>query len=288
MSEQAQAVVQQAKVAGFMKRDTFKDKLEKEEQELEELKKQNTAPAEEDEEEYASKPANAEEATFKKRYGDLRRHSQKQQEEFESRINALEEQLKQATANEMKLPKSEDEIEAWAADYPDIAAIIESIAIKKAKEQANQYEDKFKQIDEMRSNAQREKAEAELLRLHPDLPEIQADDAFHDWLEDQSKLFQSAVYDNANDAKAAAAVITAYKAEMGIRTKKAKKAGTDAAKDVQVRSSRSAPDANESNGAIRESQVAKMSGAEYERNAEAIAEAIRTGKFIYDMSGGGR
>jgi len=285
MSEQAQAVVQQAKVAGFMKRDTFKDKLEQEEKELEELKKQNAAPVEEEED---SKPTNAEEATFKKRYGDLRRHSQKQQEEFESRINALEEQLKQATANEMQLPKSEDEIEAWAKDYPDIAAIIETIAIKKAKEQANQYEDKFKQIDEMRSNAQREKAEAELLRLHPDLPEIQADDAFHDWLEDQSPLFQSAVYDNANDAKAAAAVITAYKAEMGIRTKKSKKAGTEAARDVQARSSRSAPDATESNGTIRESQVAKMSGAEYERNAEVIAEAIRTGKFIYDMSGGGR
>lgn len=283
MSEQAQAVVQQAKVAGFMKRDTFKDKLEKEEQELEELKKQNAGEVQEEEE-----PVGAEESTFKKRYGDLRRHAQKQQEEFEARIKALESQLEKAASNEMKLPKSEDEIEAWANKYPDVAAIIETIAIKKAKEQANQYEDRFKEIDEMRSNAQREKAEAELLRLHPDLPEIQADDAFHDWLEDQSSLFQSAVYDNANDAKAAAAVITAYKAEMGIRTKKSKKAGTEAARDVQVRSSRSAPDATESNGTIRESQVAKMSGAEYERNAEVIAEAIRTGKFIYDVSGGGR
>lgn len=267
---------------GFIKRDTFQDRLEKDEQELEELKKQNVEPQEVEEE-----PANAEEATFKKRYGDLRRHSQQQKEEFDKRIAALEAQLQQATSKEMKLPKSEDEVAEWAQQYPDVAKIIETIAIKKAKEQTTAYEDRFKEIDSMHADARREKAEAELLRLHPDINEIQEDNAFHEWLDTQSSLFQSAVYDNSDDAKAAAAVITAYKAEMGIKTKK-RASKDDAAKDVNVRSSRSAPDATDSKGVIRESQVAKMTGAEYERYADEIAEAIRTNKFIYDMSGSAR
>ena len=31
----------------------------------------------------------------------------------------------------MKLPKSDEDIEAWAKEYPDVAKIVETIAIKK-------------------------------------------------------------------------------------------------------------------------------------------------------------
>jgi hypothetical protein len=41
-------------------------------------------------------------------------------------------------------------------------------------------------------------------------------------------------------------------------------------------------------GAIRESDVQKMSATEYEKNADDIMEAIRTGNFIYDLSGSAR
>jgi hypothetical protein len=40
--------------------------------------------------------------------------------------------------------------------------------------------------------------------------------------------------------------------------------------------------------AIRESDVQKMSAVEYERNSDEIMEAIRTGNFIYDLSGSAR
>lgn len=285
MTEENTVVPEKKVVAGFMQRN-FEDKLAAEEAELEELKKKHAGVSEEDDEE-AEEPKGKEEATFKKRYGDLRRHSQKQKEELEQRIARLEQQLEASSRKEMQLPKSEEEIEEWASKYPDVAKIIETIAIKKAKEQASQYEDKFKQIDEMRYNAAREKAEAELLRMHPDLPEIQEDERFHDWLSEQPTVFQNAVYDNADDAKAAGAVISAYKAQMGIGTKKRSKS-SDAAKDVQVRSSRSTPDASDSGGVIRESEVAKMSSHQYEAMQEKIAEAIRTGKFVYDMSGSAR
>ena len=38
------------------------------------------------------------------------------------------------------MPKTEEEIETWAKEYPDVAGIVETIAIKKAKEQSDALE----------------------------------------------------------------------------------------------------------------------------------------------------
>ena len=75
----------------------------------------------------------AEEKNFKKRYGDLRRHSQKKEEEFNAKIAALEAQVNKAAKQELVLPKTDEELEAWAKEYPDVAGIIESIADKKPR-----------------------------------------------------------------------------------------------------------------------------------------------------------
>ena len=36
---------------------------------------------------------------------------------------------------------------------------------------------------------------------------------------------------------------------------------------------------------VKESVVQKMSAQQYEKNADKIMEAIRSGKFVYDISG---
>ena len=59
-----------------------------------------------------------EEKNFKKRYGDLRRHTQEKEKAFQSQLDKLQAQLDAATKNELVLPKSEDEVEAWAKKYP--------------------------------------------------------------------------------------------------------------------------------------------------------------------------
>ena len=78
-----------------------------------------------------------------------------------------------------------------------------------------------------------------------------------------------------------------YKADKDITTKKSS-TGKDAAKSVNSRNSRSKPQDNESSTYLRESQVHKMSPQEYEKKSDEIIEAIRSGKFIYDMSGSAR
>jgi hypothetical protein len=47
-------------------------------------------------------------------------------------------------------------------------------------------------------------------------------------------------------------------------------------------------DADNTSGSFTESQVQKMSPQEYEAKSDAIMEAIRSGKFVYDVSGGAR
>lgn len=282
--------VEQVKVAsGFAKRNANKERIEAEEKELEELQKANSNTEEvEQQEAEDSEPETAEEKTFKKRYGDLRRHAQKKEQELQDQIDQLRDQLEASTKKEIQYPKSEAELEKWMKQYPDVAQIVETIAMKKAREQASEFETKFQQIDEMKLEAQREKAEAELMRIHPDFEEIRDTDDFHNWVEEQPKWVQDALYDNDTDAVSAARAIDLYKADMGIKTKKSSSKNKDAATSVGTRGTRSAPDSDEGSGSIKESQVAKMSAQEYEKRQEDIAEAIRTGKFIYDLSGPAR
>ena len=283
------AEVKQVKTAGFMKRNVNKDRIEQEEKEIEELMQSRSATDDEegDSVDDGPEPENAEERTFKKRYGDLRRHAQKKEQDLQKQIDELRTQLEASTRKEIKYPKSEDELTQWMQKYPDVAKIVETIAMKKAKEQASEFETKFKQIDDMKAEAMREKAEAELMRLHPDFNDIRDSDEFHDWVEEQPKWVQDALYDNDNDAVSAARAIDLYKSDKGIKTKKSS-SSKEAAKSIGTRSERSSPDADDAKSYIRESQVQRMSSQEYEKRADEIAEAIRTDKFIYDVSGSAR
>ena len=281
----AEEMQPQKKVAFANRKYTNEEKRKVEEEELEQMLKEQRGEAEEPEE---VEPDGAEEKTFKKRYSDLRRHQQKQAEEFRQEIDNLKRQLTDAAKKEIKLPKSDEDIETWAKEYPDVAAIVETIAMKKASEQASALEERIKAIDEMQVSATKEKAEAELMQLHPDFDDIRDSDEFHEWAEAQPKWVQDALYENDNDARSAARAIDLYKADMGIGKKKKTKSTDDAAKSVSTKDSRSKPQENEAATYMKESDVQRMSPQEYEKRSDEIMEAIRSGKFIYDVSGSAR
>ena len=71
-------------------------------------------------------------------------------------------------------------------------------------------------------------------------------------------------------------------------TEKPSKVKNDAAKVVKTKNNSTEPDVDESKNYFKESQVDKMSPEQYEKNQEKIMEAIRSGKFIYDLSGSAR
>ena len=199
-----------------------------------------------------------------------------------AQIKRLEDQLEKAAKNELVLPKSNEEIDAWSSKHPDVAGIVEAIAEKKANERALELDERLQEIEELRSTAKREKAEAQLVAIHPDFEAIRADDEFHAWVDTQPKVYQDALYENSEDVKSVARVIDMYKLDKGIKTKKPS-ADKGAASSVKTRG-RTVVDAEESSKTLSESMVKKMSLKEYEERQDEIMSAMRSGKFIYDMS----
>jgi len=287
--------VEKVKVAGFVspRKTKNQERIEKDEKELEEM----LNPVEEASEgtkehqdaengEAQEKDLTKEEVSFKKRYGDLRRHMADKDKKSDDRIKALEDQLSKATKNELVLPKTEEEIAEWTKKYPDVAGIVETIADKKARERSSDLDKRMQDIEAMRVEATKEKAEAELIKLHPDFIDIREDDKFHEWSEKQPKWVQDALYENTDDAKSVARVIDLYKIDANITTKKNDN-GKRAASAINTKS-KSGPTTDETQGNWKESQVDKMSDREYEKYAEEITESIRSGKFVYDISGAAR
>ena len=226
-----------------------------------------------------------EEKTFKKRYGDLRRHAQQKEQELKDKIRELEGQISTATKEAIKLPKSDDELAAWTKEYPDVAKVIETIATKKALELDKSMEDRLKAIAEKEAEAKRLTAESQLLQLHPDFEDIRNDEEFHGWVERQPSWVQKALYENETDARSAARAIDLYKVDMKIADTKKEKSDKGAASLVTAKNtSNVAKTKSSQSNQWRESQVAKMKAHEYEKNEKAIMEAIQSGNFIYDVS----
>jgi len=274
--ESVQQEVKTAPMNSRYKRESIEE-VDKEIEELEAQRNQEEAEPEENLE--------PEEKTFKKRYGDLRRHSQQLQEQHSDEIRKLQEQVESLTRKQVKLPKTDEELEEWTEKYPDVAKIVETIATKKAVEARKDVEEKLKYVDELKVKVQLEKAESELEKLHPDFAEIRADQEFHDWVADQPKWIQSALYENDNDPRAAGKAIDLYKLETKKTSKS--KSNKDAAKAVS-KTSRSSEPANQDRNVWSESRVKGLSSQDWDKFEEAISESVRNGTFVYDLTAGAR
>lgn len=222
--------------------------------------------------------------SWEKRYGDLRRHFQRQQSEHDKKLEELQKQLDAATKQQLKFPKSDEEIEAWSKKYPEVAKIVDTIARKRASEVLEQGEQRIKELEKKSKEMTAKEAMAELLKLHPDFPQLRAKKEFHDWIALQPKWISEALYKNNTDHYSAARAIDLYKADMG---KKKTKDPKGAASAVSTRGGATpAPEGGKRQW--RESQVEKMSDAEYDKYEDQILEDMRTGNFIYDISGAAR
>ena len=286
---EAMAVKQEVKTTPIK----YKKDRSSEEAELQQLEEERRSLLQEqkaEEEDKAETESLApEEKTFKKRYGDLRGHSQQKEEQLKEQVRALEAQLSTATKEAIQLPKSDEEISEWSEKYPDVAKIVESIATKKAQELDSTIEKRLELIAEREADANRKRAEAELLQLHPDFDDIRNDEEFHGWVQEQPTWVQQALYENENDARSAARAIDLYKVDRNIANKKesVQKADKAAAQAVSSRGQSTVADSKEAqSNQWRESDVAKMRPQEFAKNEEAIMQAIQSGNFIYDVSRG--
>lgn len=281
------------KTAGFVNpnhNNRNRKRIEENEKEIQELEgktqeeEEVAVEATEEEPEVEDKNLSREEKSFKKRYGDVRRHMQQKEKEWEEKFTALEARLGQEN---IRPPKSDEDIESWAKEYPDVASIVETIAAKKAQEMFNKAEDRLQRLDAKEAEMSRSSAEQDIRKAHPDFDKLREADEFHDWVDDQPKWVQDALYENSDDAASVVRVIDLYKVDNGM-TKSDYAAKRKAAAGTVKKASKASVDAEDTSGSFKESDIARMSAQEYEKQEEAITKAIQSGKFIYDLSGNAR
>ena len=294
--------VEAPKTAGFVDRgynyERKRKRIEEEEKEIERLeaaqrgesteedepKEEEVVEAKEADTEVEEATLSPEERSFKKRYGDLRRHMQEKEKEWNEKFEAFEKRMKK---DSIVPPKSDEDIEEWAKEYPDVAGIVETIAAKKAQEMFSKADARLKELDQAQSEAQRVKAENQIRKAHEDFDDLRSSDEFHNWAEEQPKWVQDALYENADDPASVVRVIDLYKVDKGL-TKTAKKEKAKEAASTITRRTKTDVDVDDANDVIRESDVAKMSAKEFEARSDDINKAIRSGKFVYDVSGNAR
>jgi len=284
--------VEAQKTAGYMSRSRskYKDKIKKEEEELKQLMEQQGQATEEKTEEKVeeAKPEvelSDEEKSFKTRYGDVRRHLAAKEKEYNAKIKELEDKLGQT--EKLVPPKSDDDIAAWAEKYPDVAGIVETIADKKAKQMFDKANLQIEELNKAKEEATRSRAENEIREAHSDFDKLRDSDEFHNWVEEQPKWVQNALYENTDDAASVIRVIDLYKVDNGL-TRSDTKNKRKAAASLVDRGSKTKVDPTEMSDKIKESDIAKMSDVEYAKHADKITEAHRSGKIIYDLSGNAR
>ena len=162
----------------------------------------------------AERPAKAEDRVFKKRYDDLKKHYDSTINKHKEEVVSLRSQLESST-KQFVPPKSKDELEAWRKEYPDVYDMVETIAMNKATTRTAEIEDKYKNLQLQQEQIAKEKAEVELLKLHPDFNEIRQKEEFHNWAANQDPTIQGWLYENTSNAKLAARAIDLFKMDNG-------------------------------------------------------------------------
>ena len=171
--------------------------------------------------EQEERPVNAEDKVFKKRYDDLKRHYDSALTKHKSQVLTLKKQLENSAT--FIPPKDEKALEEWRKEYPDVYDVIKTVAQKEADDKGKALADKLSKLEVDQQTVAKQRAEVELLQLHPDFNKIRESQDFHDWASVQDNVIQGWLYDNFNNSQLASRAIDLYKMDKGLKKADAKK-----------------------------------------------------------------
>ena len=252
--------------------------------EIERAPQKETVDQEDEEVGDGPEPSTAEEKVWKKRHGDLRRHTQKQINELTEKIETLTRKLEQEKTNPSV---SQEKLNEVAERNPVVMALIENRAKEIAEKMLGDTNEKFESITKREQELLQEKNENKIRKQHEDYDQIVASDEFHEWAGGQEWL-QGIVYDDEYYKRpdAIVKVLNLYKMENGLTTTAQKESRKSALQSVDVKS-KSEPSAKE-RGKMRESYFAsdeyrKLPIGEQEKMLDKWNEAVREGNVIRDL-----
>ena len=217
---------------------------------------------------------------YKKRYDDLKKHYDYKLNEFRNREQEL---LEEATKNRTnyKAPKTEEELEEFKNNYPDVYEVVETVAHLQSESKAKVLEERLSKLQERENQLIRQDAEKRLMEKHPDFEDIRNSDDFHGWAKQQPKSIQDWIYKNAGDADLASRALDLFKKDFGIEPVKtrssSKKTRQSAADMVSTKTTSVEPKQQK---VWSEREIAAMSMAEFDKYEEDISNAMQEGRIV--------
>lgn len=224
---------------------------------------------------------------YKKRYDDLKRHYDAKVNEFKQEIDELKSAVRSNDVEMprgIRMPKTMEELQEFKDKYPEVFEVVQTVSAMQAQSQLSELQNEIGVIKEREREMEKQKAYAELLRLHPDFDEIKTDDDFLAWLDEQPESLSDGIYKNNTNARLAARVIDLYKADKGIskKTKQTKSKDTDAAAAVTRQSPREISTKDSGGKIWKASQIAKMKPWEFEKLESELDAARAEGRIDYN------
>jgi anion-transporting ArsA/GET3 family ATPase len=264
----------------------YREELDKDDNDIEE-----TVEAQDPTEEVATQEATnsfaeaKESHDYKKRYDDLKKHYDAKLNEFKSEREQLASELKSAKSMQhvsqgMPAPRTVEELQQFKEQYPDIYEVVETVAGVQTETKVAKLREEIASVKEREKSLEKEKAYEELLRMHPDFGELKDNDSFLQWLDEQPEQISSGIYKNNTDSKWAGKIISLYKAEMGISTKKPTKSNrTDAAASVTRTQPKEVATTDQKGKIWKMSDIAKLKAWEFEKLEKEIDLARTEGRI---------
>ena len=217
---------------------------------------------------------------YKKRYDDLKRHYDDRVSEFKQKEQELVAAIKSAQPN-YQAPKTQEELETFRKEYPDLYDTVETVAHLQSSEKVNQLQEQLQAIQQRETDILRREAEADLIARHPDFEDIRGSDEFHEWAKKQPEAIQEWIYNNSSNAELASKAIDLFKMENGLRTQiKSQPKERGSAADI-VSTKTTTVDTKQPR-IWTEREIAKMSLDQFDKYENEIQQAISEGRVVKD------
>lgn len=220
---------------------------------------------------------------YKKRYDDLKKHYDSRLNEFKVREQEL---IQEAVSNrpEYKAPKSAEELEEFKNEYPDVMAVVETVAHLQSESKTKVLEERLSALQNRENELIRKDAEKNLREKHPDFDEIRNSDEFQDWASLQPESIKDWIFNNPSDATLASRALDLFKKDIGLDVQQvtqpksnSKQTKQSAADMISTKTTSVEPNQQR---VWSEREITAMSVAEFDKYESEISDAMQEGRII--------
>ena len=220
---------------------------------------------------------------YKKRYDDLKTHYDSKLNQFKVREQEL---IQEAVTNrpDYKAPKSAEELQEFENQYPDVMAVVETVAHLQSESKTKVLEERLSALQDREDEIVRKDAEKNLREKHPDFDEIRNSDDFQEWAELQPESIKDWIFNNPSDATLASRALDLFKKDIGLDVQQVRQPRSNSKQTQQSAAdmiSTKTTSVNPNQQRVwSEREISALSMAEFDKYESEISDAMQEGRII--------